>query len=98
MECSPFQRNVFCSCGIDGTVRIYNTLQSKALTMLEPASVYLYTVKWSPFRPLVLAASTGNGKIALYDLLSSKLHPAKVSNSGVGAVWAALGSGAYIDG
>ena len=27
VDCSPFQRNVFASAGIDGTVRVYNTLQ-----------------------------------------------------------------------
>mmetsp|Transcript_4572 Transcript_4572/g.8598 ORF Transcript_4572/g.8598 Transcript_4572/m.8598 type:complete len:549 (-) Transcript_4572:279-1925(-) len=78
VDCSPFQRNVFCSCGIDGTIRIYNTLQADALTKLEPASVYLYKAQWSPFRPLVLAASTGDGRIAVYDFLHSKLHPARM--------------------
>ena len=48
------------------------------VTMLEPASVYLYHVQWSPHRPLVLAASTGDGRVAIYDLLVSKLHPAKM--------------------
>jgi hypothetical protein len=49
--------------------------------LLEPASVYLYHVQWSPFRPLVMAASTGDGRIALYDLLASKQHPAKVPHA-----------------
>lgn len=78
VDCSPFQRNVFASCGIDGTVRVYNTLQSEPVVLLEPASVYLYGVQWSPFRPLVMAVSTGDGRIALYDLLASKQHPARV--------------------
>jgi WD40 repeat protein len=78
VDCSPFQRNVFASCGIDGTVRVYTTLQSEPVVLLEPASVYLYGVQWSPFRPLVMAVSTGDGRIALYDLLASKQHPARV--------------------
>mmetsp|Transcript_27534 Transcript_27534/g.38011 ORF Transcript_27534/g.38011 Transcript_27534/m.38011 type:complete len:548 (+) Transcript_27534:45-1688(+) len=78
VHCSPFQRNVFSSCGIDGVVHIWNTLQAEPVLWLEPASVYLYQVQWSPFRPLVFATSTGDGRIALYDFLNSRLHPAKM--------------------
>lgn len=51
-------------------------LQPKPLLTLECGSSYLFSLAWSPSRPLVLAVGTGEGTILLYDLLSSMLSPA----------------------
>mmetsp|Transcript_3035 Transcript_3035/g.3379 ORF Transcript_3035/g.3379 Transcript_3035/m.3379 type:complete len:551 (-) Transcript_3035:210-1862(-) len=78
VDCSPFQRNLFASSGIDGTIRVYNMLQAKAVMKLEPCGAYAYSCQWSPFRPLVMASATGDGRIAIYDFLKSVLHPVKM--------------------
>jgi len=77
LECSPYQRNVFASCGSDGALRVYSTLQTKPILALEPSSAYLFCCQWSPFRPTVLAAGTGAGKLVFYDMMQSTLHPAR---------------------
>uniref|UniRef100_A0A7S1SU03 Uncharacterized protein n=1 Tax=Tetraselmis chuii TaxID=63592 RepID=A0A7S1SU03_9CHLO len=75
LSSSPFQRNIFASCGADGTLRVYNMLQVTPVMQLEPSESYLFGCRWSPFRPLVLAAAAGDGQVFLYDLNKSILHP-----------------------
>jgi len=77
VHCSPFQRNIFSSCGADGRLCVYNMLQVSPIFELEPSEKYLFGCRWSPFRPLVLAAAAGDGQIYLYDLNKSILHPVK---------------------
>ena len=50
--------------------------QSKPLLTLESGSDYLFSVVWSPARPLVFAVSDGSGSIRVYDLQTSMLAPA----------------------
>lgn len=69
IDCSPFQRELFLTCGADGSVRLYSSLRQLPLLHLEPTSAYLYTVQWSPFRPLVFAATAADGLCYLYDLM-----------------------------
>jgi len=77
VDCSSFQRNLFMTCGADGTARVYNVLQAKPVVVLEPSEVYLFSVRWSPFRPLVCAVAAGDGRVFIYDLAASMLHPVK---------------------
>lgn len=43
-------------------------LQSSPLLCMEPDCGYLYTLQWSPTRPLVFALGSGDGQVILYDL------------------------------
>lgn len=49
--------------------------QSKPLLTLECGSSYLFSLAWSPSRPLVLAVGSGEGSILLFDLVASMLAP-----------------------
>ena len=54
-----------------------HVLQAKPVVVLEPSEVYLFSVRWSPFRPLVCAVAAGDGRVFIYDLAASMLHPVK---------------------
>ena len=43
-------------------------LQSSLLLLIEPGKGYLFSVAWSPSRPLVIALSTTQGDLLMYDL------------------------------
>mmetsp|Transcript_27063 Transcript_27063/g.59154 ORF Transcript_27063/g.59154 Transcript_27063/m.59154 type:complete len:588 (-) Transcript_27063:554-2317(-) len=68
IDCSPYQRDLFLSGGADGSVRLYHALKQQALLVVEPCSVALQGVFWSPSRPLVFAAPAGDGRVYFYDL------------------------------
>lgn len=55
---------------------MFPLVQSKPLLTLESGSDYLFSLVWSPARPLVFAVSDGSGSIRVYDLQSSMLGPA----------------------
>ena len=46
--------------------------------VIEPASGYLYSVRWSPVRPLVLAVTTQDGHLLIYDLKRSQTTPVEL--------------------
>ncbi|XP_030842172.1 WD repeat-containing protein 34 isoform X1 [Strongylocentrotus purpuratus] len=75
VQCSPFHRNLFMSCGTDMSIRVYSMLESRPIFSIEPASGYLFSAQWSPVRPLVFGAATGQGQLLLYDLKKSKVKP-----------------------
>ncbi|XP_031555481.1 WD repeat-containing protein 34-like [Actinia tenebrosa] len=75
VECSPFHRNLFVTCGTDGSIRIYTMLQSKPLLSLEPGAGYLFKVCWSPVRPLVFSVVTADGRLLIYDLKTNHINP-----------------------
>ena len=57
---------------------------------LEPACAGLFSLSWSPCRPLVFAAGTGDGRVFLYDLAASRSMPVRQieqDNQGSGAVY-----------
>lgn len=43
-------------------------LQSSPLLCMEPDCGYLYSLQWSPTRPLVFALGSGDGQVVMYDL------------------------------
>nr|XP_014972163.1 WD repeat-containing protein 34 isoform X1 [Macaca mulatta] len=75
VSCSPFHRNLFLSAGTDGHVHLYSMLQAPPLTSLQLSLKYLFAVRWSPVRPLVFAAASGEGDVLLFDLQKSSQKP-----------------------
>jgi len=79
VECSPFHRSLFLTCGSDGTVRLYSFLQTTPLIIIEPPVKYSPTVvKWLNSRPSVFAIGSDNGNIYFYDLQKSSFIPVNV--------------------
>jgi len=79
VECSPFHRSLFLSCGSDGNVRLYDFLQKNPLLIIEPPMKYSPTVvKWLSTRPSVFAIGSDNGNIYFYDLQKSCHIPSNV--------------------
>ncbi|KAL2782125.1 cytoplasmic dynein 2 intermediate chain 2 [Daubentonia madagascariensis] len=75
VSCSPFHRNLFLSAGTDGHVHLYSMLQAQPLISLQLSYKYLFAVRWSPVRPLVFAAASGEGDVWLFDLQKSSQKP-----------------------
>ncbi|XP_068709025.1 cytoplasmic dynein 2 intermediate chain 2-like [Montipora foliosa] len=75
VDCSPYHRNIFLTCGTDASVRLYSMLQSKPLFSVEPGAGYLFRVRWSPSRPLVFSAVTADGRLLIYDLKVNRINP-----------------------
>ncbi|XP_037347351.1 cytoplasmic dynein 2 intermediate chain 2 [Talpa occidentalis] len=75
VSCSPFHRNLFLSAGTDGHVHLYSMLQAQPLTSLRLSHKYLFAVRWSPVRPLVFAAASGEGDVQLFDLQKNSQRP-----------------------
>ncbi|XP_037257069.1 cytoplasmic dynein 2 intermediate chain 2 isoform X2 [Falco biarmicus] len=76
VSCSPFHRNLFLSCGTDGQVHLHSMLQAQPLLSLQLSKKYLFCVRWSPVRPLVFAAASGEGDVHLLDFEKSLQKPA----------------------
>ncbi|NXC44784.1 WDR34 protein, partial [Penelope pileata] len=87
VSCSPFHRqNLFLSCGTDGQVHLNSVLQTQPLISLQLSKKYLFCVRWSPVRPLVFAAASGEGNckkcfcftgdVHLFDFEKSSQKPA----------------------
>ncbi|XP_008303046.1 WD repeat-containing protein 34-like, partial [Stegastes partitus] len=68
IHCSPFHRNLFVSAGTDGQVHLHSLLQPSPLLSLRVSDSYVFQVQWSPTRPLVFAAATGQGEVQIFDL------------------------------
>ncbi|KAJ3416873.1 WD repeat-containing protein 34 [Chytridiales sp. JEL 0842] len=75
VSCSPFHRNLFLTCGSDGTAKLVNKLQSKNLLVWEPSSRELHSIQWSPFKPTVFAMVSADGSLYVYDLASHRSIP-----------------------
>jgi WD40 repeat protein len=64
---SPFDRNVFLSCGSDGQLRMYNVLESKPQTILEPSAKSLYACDWSKSNENVFACCSADGYAYIFN-------------------------------
>uniref|UniRef100_A0A672QYN4 WD repeat-containing protein 34-like n=1 Tax=Sinocyclocheilus grahami TaxID=75366 RepID=A0A672QYN4_SINGR len=73
---SPFHRNLFVSVGTDGLAHLHTVLQPRPLLSLRVSDSYVFGVRWSPTRPLVFAAATGQGLVQMFDLGRRSLRPA----------------------
>ncbi|XP_061838851.1 cytoplasmic dynein 2 intermediate chain 2 [Nerophis lumbriciformis] len=76
IHCSPFHRNLFLSAGTDGLTHLHSLLQNNPLLSLRVSDTYVFKVQWSPSRPLVFAAATGQGEVQIFDLSGRSLRPA----------------------
>ena len=87
IDFSPFSRNLFLSCGSDGTLRLSHLLESSPIRIWEPAPAPgtsgvgsepfspLSCVQFSPTRPLVFATASTVGFIYLFDLAVQATGP-----------------------
>lgn len=82
IHCSPFHRNLFLSAGTDGLVHLHSLLQASPLLSLRVSDAYTFQVQWSPTRPLVFAAATGQGEVQIFDLGRRSLRPATTIEQG----------------
>jgi len=74
---SPFHRAGFLTASLDGTVKLFETSQTKPVLTLEQDG-YVFKVDWSPSRPLVFATASGSGDICIYDLGQTKKGPVHI--------------------
>ena len=80
---SPFNKRLFLSCSSDGSVRLFDLLGHRPISIFEPGyNEYLLDVQWSPFRPGVFATISNLGNVYLFDLSISKTSPAHVIRDG----------------
>lgn len=49
------------SAGTDGLAHLHSLLQADPLLSLRVSDSYVFQLQWSPTRPLVFAAATGQG-------------------------------------
>ncbi|XP_070845737.1 cytoplasmic dynein 2 intermediate chain 2 [Chaetodon trifascialis] len=82
IHCSPFHRNLFVSAGTDGLVHLHSLLQANPLLSLRVSDSYVFEVQWSPTRPLVFAAATGQGEVQIFDLGRRSPRPAATIEQG----------------
>lgn len=54
-------RNLFVSAGTDGVAHLHSLLQTNPLLSVRVSDFYVFKVQWSPTRPLVFAAASGQG-------------------------------------
>ncbi|RVE65551.1 hypothetical protein OJAV_G00117630 [Oryzias javanicus] len=88
LHCSPFHRNLFVSAGTDGLAHVHSLLQAEPLLSLRVSDSYVFQAQWSPTRPLVFAAASGQGDVQIFDLGRRSLRPAATIQEG-GAAHAA---------
>jgi len=77
---SPFHRKLLLTGSVDGSVKLYDVVQQKALHTLYPPSKHLSTcaisaISWSSARPCVFAVAMEMGGVYIYDLLQSRQEP-----------------------
>eukprot|EP00064_Thunnus_orientalis_P005572 superscaffoldBa00000552_g5586 len=82
IHCSPFHRNLFVSAGTDGVAHLHSLLQANPLLSLRVSDSYIFQVQWSPTRPLLFAAATGQGEVQIFDLGHRSLRPAATIDQG----------------
>ncbi|KAG9335365.1 hypothetical protein JZ751_005287 [Albula glossodonta] len=83
LHCSPFHsaavcasqscvflgyRNLFLSGGTDGLAHLHSLLQPDPLLSLRVCDAYIFSLRWSPTRPLLFAAATALGTVLIFDL------------------------------
>ncbi|XP_036385646.1 WD repeat-containing protein 34 [Megalops cyprinoides] len=83
LHCSPFHRNLFLSVGTDGLAHLHSLLQPEPLLSLRVSDSYVFGVRWSPTRPLLFAAATGQGLVQIFDLGQRSLRPAAVIDQNI---------------
>ncbi len=73
LQFSPFERNIFITCGSDQEIRLYSLLHPYSPIHVIPLEETSATsLAWSLSRPLVFASGCLNHKLVIYDLRSAK--------------------------
>lgn len=77
---SPFHRKLLMTGSADGSVKLYDVLQQKALLTFFPPAKHLSTcavsaAAWSSARPCVFAVAMEMGGVYVYDLIQSRQEP-----------------------
>merc|ERR1712232_394676 len=77
---SPFHRKLLLTGSVDGSVKLYDVLQQRAMQTFYPPAAKLSTcavaaVSWSSARPCVFAVAMEMGGVYVYDLLQSRQEP-----------------------
>eukprot|EP00516_Mucochytrium_quahogii_P007350 CAMPEP_0203765024 /NCGR_PEP_ID=MMETSP0098-20131031/18187_1 /ASSEMBLY_ACC=CAM_ASM_000208 /TAXON_ID=96639 /ORGANISM=" , Strain NY0313808BC1" /LENGTH=580 /DNA_ID=CAMNT_0050661239 /DNA_START=538 /DNA_END=2277 /DNA_ORIENTATION=+ len=77
VDCSPFHRHGFISCGSDGHLCLYSTLETEPAMTFSPTTSgnYLLSACWSPHRPAVFACSSSSGELYVFDLADNQTSP-----------------------
>ncbi|XP_065892378.1 cytoplasmic dynein 2 intermediate chain 2-like [Dysidea avara] len=75
VQCSPYHRNLFLSCGTNSTCQLYSLIESQPLLSLTPSYGYLFSASWSPSRPCVFAVGSQQGYVLVYDLAENMVNP-----------------------
>merc|ERR1712032_815926 len=88
---SPFYRKLLLTGSVDGSVKLHDVLQQRALQTLFPPSKYMSSsaisaASWSNARPCVFAVAMEMGGVYLYDLFQSRQEPVlQLPDTGSGA-------------
>jgi len=77
---SPFHRKLLLTGSTDGSVKMYDVHQQRALYTFYPPTKQISTcaisaISWSSARPCVFAVAVEMGGIFVYDLLQSRQEP-----------------------
>lgn len=77
---SPFHRKLMLTGSVDGSVKLFDVLQQRAIQTFFPPSKCLSTcavsaAAWSSARPCVFAVAMEMGGVYIYDLLQSRQEP-----------------------
>jgi len=65
--------HLFLTSSIDWTVKLWSLKENRPLYSFEDNGDYVYDVAWSPIHPALFAAVDGNGRLDLWNLVSSSL-------------------------
>eukprot|EP00760_Papus_ankaliazontas_P025710 PhM_4_TR2853/c0_g1_i2/m.92894 len=75
---SPFGGTIFATCGCDGVMKVFSSIDRVQLLAAEPGSgteAYLTDIAFSPWRPAVIACVSRNAYLYIFDLTVSKSKP-----------------------
>lgn len=77
---SPFHRKVLLTGSTDGSVKLFDVLQQKAILSFFPPARHLSTsavaaISWSWARPCVFAVAMERGGVYIYDLAQTRQEP-----------------------
>lgn len=75
LDCHYKFKDLLLSCGVDWTVRLWNTRTGKQIALFSEYTDPIYNVKWSPTHPGVFATVDGGGYFKVWNLDADKSSP-----------------------
>merc|ERR1712129_182381 len=72
VEFSPFSRNIFLTCSLNGYLQIFSIFSSQPIIELTYNKHRIFDCQWSPIRPCVVALINSNRELIIYDLFANK--------------------------